>query len=101
MSRMVSRRTQILAISLLLLPGCVVAAGAWWIVSYAVPYGRYAALMGAIDRGDVMAARRELDHRASPDGLPFSQGFEDISPLNSAASQGRLEIVRLLLDGGA
>lgn len=60
----------------------------------------YRSLMKAIYSGDVKAVRAELDRGTDPDDLPFAVD-EPIGPLCAAAANGKVEIVKLLLDRGA
>jgi Ankyrin repeats (3 copies)/Ankyrin repeat len=58
------------------------------------------ALDEGIECGDVSAVKAALDRGANVDGLPESEESE-MSPLAGAAGEGKIEIVRLLLDRGA
>jgi ankyrin repeat protein len=57
--------------------------------------------MWAIASGNRSAVKAVLDSGTDPNGLPESQEDENVTPLAAAAADGKLEIVRLLLNRGA
>ena len=61
-------------------------------------YLAYDSLTTAIEANDISAVRAALDHGIDIDDVPV---FEGTSPLRQAAYEGKVEIVRLLLDRGA
>jgi ankyrin repeat protein len=65
-----------------------------------IPHTPYDRLMDAIERGDIGAVRAELDKGTDPNRLP-PPTEEPVAPICAAASDGKVEIVRLLLDRGA
>ncbi len=70
-----------------------------------IAHPRYDALMGAIERQDAKAVKSILDQGVNPNWFPeddLSLALEeDSAPLDTAANDGKYEIVTLLLDRGA
>jgi ankyrin repeat protein len=80
---------------LLFLSGSLVGRIIW--LKTASPYE---VLMKAIDSGDINAVKAELDKGTNPNDLPPAQ-YEPIAPLCATAADGKLDMVKLLLDRGA
>lgn len=72
----------------------------WRVFNHVVKSSPYDLLMNAVESGDVRAVKAELDKGTNPNDLPLLQ-YEPIAPLCAAAADGKLDIVRLLLDRGA
>src|SRR5436190_22519010 len=83
--------------------GTLVLLGLAWFLYPIIRYqiGPNRALWDGIESGDVSEVKAALDRGANVDGIPESEKFEAVSPLAWAASDGKIEIVRLLLDRGA
>ncbi len=93
-------RTKLLSCTVVAIALAVVVALAYDRFCVFHPKTPYEHLMAAIETGDLYAVRRELDKGTDPNKLPPARD-EPVAPICAAASDGKVEVVRLLLDRGA